>query len=170
MRGLDIQKPIIAAVNGLALGGGLELALACDLRIASENATFGQPEVRLGLIPGWGGTQRLARAIPAAKAAEMILTGKPIDAAEALRLGLVNTVVPLPDLLPTAAEWARNLCGLAPLALKAAKQAMARGLDTDLASGLRIERESFQHLLTTEDFQEGISAFAEKRPPDFRGR
>lgn len=170
MRGMELWKPIIAAVNGMALGGGLELALACDLRIASEAATFGQPEVKLGLIPGWGGTQRLMRAIPAARAAEMILTGEPIGAAEAQRLGLVNRVAPLPDVLPTAMRWAEKLKGMGPLALRAAKEAMARGRDTDLDGGLRTEQRLFQWLLTTDDFQEGASAFAEKRPADFKGR
>mgnify|MGYP000061762807 CR=1 FL=1 len=170
MRGLGVWKPIIAAINGLARGGGLELALACDLKIAAENAAFGQPEIKLGLIPGWGGTQRLPRAIPLAKALEMILTGEPIDAQEAYRLGLVNKVVPLPELLPTAQQWADNLCSLGPLALRAAKEAVIRGLDVDLESGLRLEQQLFEPLLDTEDFEEGTRAFVEKRKPQFRGK
>lgn len=170
MRGLEVWKPIIAAVNGMALGGGLELALACDLKIASENATFGQPEVKLGLIPGWGGTQRLPRVIPLARAAEMLLTGEPIDAQEAYRLGLVNRVVPLPELLPTAREWAENLCGLGPLALRAAKEAMTKGLDMELENGLRLEQKLFESLLSSEDYEEGTKAFVERRKPEFKGR
>ena len=170
MRGLDIWKPIIAAVNGMALGGGLELALACDLKIASENATFGQPEIKLGLIPGWGGTQRLPRVIPVARAAEMLLTGEPINAQEAYSLGLVNRVVPLPQLLPAAREWAEKLCRLGPLALRAAKEAINRGLDMDLKDGLRLEQELFASLLDTEDYEEGTRAFVERRKPEFKGK
>jgi len=170
MRGLEVWKPIIAAVNGLALGGGLELALACDLKIASERASFGQPEIKLGLIPGWGGTQRLPRAIPIARAAEMLLTGEPIDAQEAYRLGLVNRVVPPAELMPTAIQWAENLCALGPVALRAAKQAMARGLDMELSDGLALEQRLFGELLDTEDFEEGSRAFSERRKPDFKGR
>jgi len=170
MRGLEVWKPVIAAINGMALGGGLELALACDLKIASENATFGQPEIKLGLIPGWGGTQRLPRVIPVARAAEMLLTGEPIDAQEACRLGLVNKLVPLPDLLPTAREWAEKLCKLGPLALRAAKEAMLKGLDMNLENGLILEQKLFQSLLSTEDFEEGTRAFVEKRTPEFKGR
>ena len=169
MRGLEVWKPIIAAVNGLTLGGGLELALACDLKIASENASFGQPEIKLGLIPGWGGTQRLPRIIPVARAAEMLLTGEPIDAQEAYRLGLVNKVVPLPQLLSTAKEWAENLCSLGPLALRAAKEAMLKGLDMDLENGLRLEQGLFEGLLDTEDYEEGTKAFVERRKPKFKG-
>jgi len=170
MRGLEVWKPIIAAINGLALGGGLELALACDLKIASENASFGQPEVKLGLIPGWGGTQRLPRAIPVARATEMILTGEPIGAQEALRLGLVSKVVPLSQLLPAATEWAENLCSLGPLAIRAAKEAMTRGRDMDLDGGLRLEQRLFESLLSTEDYEEGTKAFVERRKPEFKGR
>ncbi len=170
MRGLEIWKPIIAAINGLALGGGLELALACDLKVASENASFGQPEVKLGLIPGWGGTQRLPRAIPVARAAEMLLTGEPIDAQEAYRLGLINKVVPLPELIPTAEKYAQKLCNLGPLALKAAKETMIKGLDMDLNDGLKLEQKRFEFLLTTEDFEEGTKAFTERRKPEFKGR
>ena len=170
MRGLELWKPVIAAVNGIAFGGGLELAMACDIRIASEKASFGQPEIKLGLIPGWGGTQRLPRAIPVARAAEMLFTGEPIDAREAYNLGLVNRVVPPEELMPTAVEWAEKLCSLGPLALRAAKEAMIKGLDMDLADGLQLEQKLFESLLETEDFEEGKKAFVEKRKADFKGK
>jgi enoyl-CoA hydratase/carnithine racemase len=170
MRGLKIWKPIIAAINGHALGGGLELAMACDLRIAAENATFGQPEVRLGLIPGWGGTQRLPRLIPKAKAAEILLMAQNIDAAEAYRIGLINKVVPLPDLIPTATEWAENICKLGPLAVRAAKQAMIEGESLTLEDGLSLEWMLEEHVLSTEDFEEGTKAFLEKKTANFKAR
>lgn len=170
MRGLELWKPLIAAVNGHALGGGLELALACDIRIAAENATFGVPEVTLGLIPGWGGTQRLPRVIPAAKAAEILLTGRSISAEEAYRIGLVNKVVPLPELLPTAKEMADRLCQLPPLAVRAAKEAMIRGREMTLEDGLMLETKLTDFLLVTEDVEEGTKAFMEKRKPVFKGR
>jgi len=170
MRGLEVWKPVIAAINGIAFGGGLELAMACDIKIASEKASFGQPEIKLGLIPGWGGTQRLPRAIPVARAAEMLFTGEPIDAREAYNLGLVNRVVPPEELMPTAVEWAEKLCSLGPLALRAAKEAMIKGLDMDLADGLQLEQKLFESLLETEDFEEGRKAFVEKRKADFKGR
>ena len=170
MRGLKIWKPIIAAVNGHALGGGLELAMACDLRIAAENATFGQPEVRLGLIPGWGGTQRLPRLIPKAKAAEMLLMAQNIDASEAYRIGLVNKVVPLPDLIPTATEWAENICKLGPLAVRATKQAMIEGESLTLEDGLSLEWMLEEAVLSTEDFEEGTKAFLEKKPASFKAK
>jgi len=170
MRGFDLWKPVIAAVNGMALGGGLELALACDLRIASENATFGQPEIKLGLIPGWGGTQRLPRVIPRVRAAEMLFTGEPIDATGALKLGLINKVVPLAELISAAEEMAQKLCNMGPLALKAAKEAMVKGLDMELGDGLELERKLFEYLLSTEDFEEGTRAFTGRRPPEFKGR
>jgi enoyl-CoA hydratase/carnithine racemase len=170
MRGLELWKPIIAAINGHALGGGLELALACDLRIASENAIFGMPEVTLGIIPGWGGTQRLPRAIPLAKAAELLLTGQHIDAQEAYRIGLVNKVVPPPQLMPTAEEWAQRLCQLPPLAVKAAKEAMLKGIELSLEKGLQLEAELEAFLFTTEDAAEAQKAFLEKKKPTFKGR
>jgi len=170
MRGLEVWKPIIAAVNGIAFGGGMELAMACDIKIASENATFGQPEIKLGLIPGWGGTQRLPRAIPVARAAEMLFTGDPIDAQEAFRLGLINRVVPLEELMPAAEKWAEKLCAIGPLALRAAKEAMIKGLDMNLADGLKLEQRLFESLLETEDFEEGTKAFVEKRKADFKGK
>jgi len=170
MRGLELWKPLIAAVNGMALGGGLEIALACDIRIAAENARFGSPEVNLGLIPGWGATQRLPRVIPWAKAAEILLTGKPIDAQEAYRIGLVNQVVPQDQLMPMAKEWAEAICQVGPLAVRAAKEAMIKGYSLPLEEGLRLENSLFNYLLGTEDFIEGTSAFTERRKPDFKAK
>lgn len=170
MRGLDLWKPLVAAINGLALGGGLEIALGCDIRIASENARLGVPEVTLGLIPGWGGTQRLPRMIPWCKAAEMLLMGKPIDAQEAYRIGLVNKVVPLAELMTTAKEWANALCRSGPLAVRAAKEAMIRGTSMPLEEGLRLENALFAYVLSTEDYIEGSTAFMEKRRPDFKAK
>ncbi len=170
MRGLELWKPVIAAINGHALGGGLELALACDLRIAAENATFGAPEVTLGIIPGWGGTQRLPRAIPAAKAAELLLMGQRIDAQEAYRIGLVNKVVPLPQLLPTAEEWAQRLCEIPPLAVRAVKEAMIKGVEMSLDDGLRLESKLEDFLFTTEDGKEARKAWLEKRKPVLKGK
>jgi enoyl-CoA hydratase/carnithine racemase len=170
MRGLELWKPLIAAINGLALGGGLEIALACDLRIASEKARLGTPEVMLGLIPGWGGTQRLPRMIPQCKAAELLLMGKPIDAQEAYRIGLVNIVVPPEAVMPTAREWAETICQAGPLAVRAAKEAMLRGSGLTLEEGLRLENALEAYLMGTEDFAEGTSAFIEKRKPNFKGK
>lgn len=170
MRGLELWKPVIAAINGVALGGGMEIALACDIRIAAENARLGTPEVTLGLIPGWGGTQRLPRMVPWCKAAEIILMGKPIDAQEAYRIGLVNKIVPLPELMPTARKWAEDICKAGPLAIRAAKEAMIRGASMTLEDGLRLENSLFAGLLDTEDFDEGMTAFTEKRKPVFRAK
>jgi E-phenylitaconyl-CoA hydratase len=170
MRGLDINKPLIAAINGLALGGGLELVLACDIRIASENASFGTPEVSLGLIPAWGGTQRLPRQIAWCHAAEMLLTGKVISAEEAHRIGLINRVVPKKDLISTAKEWADVLCNSAPLAVRAAKEAMIKGSSLPLDQGLDLEDALETYLKGTEDYFEGIKAFTEKRKPFYRAR
>jgi len=169
-RGLELWKPVIAAINGTALGGGLELAIACDLRIASENAIFGTPEVTLGLIPGWGGTQRLPRIVPLAKAAEILLIGRPIDAQEAYRIGLVNKVVPLPELIPAAKEWAEAICKAGPLAVRAAKEAMLKGISLTLEEGLWLEGMIEDSLLITEDFEEGRQAFIEKRKPTFKAK
>ena len=170
MRGLEIWKPMIAAVNGLALGGGCEVALACDLRVASENATFGQPEVGFGLMPGWGGSQRLPRLVSFAKASEMILTGESIDAQEAHRIGLVNRVVPQGELMPSARGWAERICEQGPLGVRAAKEALIRGLSMPLADGLRLEQSLFDNLRYTDDFEEGPKAFSERRKPVFHGR
>jgi enoyl-CoA hydratase len=164
------RLPIIAAVNGIAFGGGCELTLACDVRIASSNARFGQPEIKLGIIPGWGGTQRLPRLIGRTAAMELLLTGDPIDAARALELGLVSRVVESEALLETAREIARRYAAQAPLALAATKRDVADGLDRPLAEGLEAERREFVGLFTTADAAEGITAFLEKRPPVWTGR
>ena len=169
-RGLDLPKPIIAAVNGHCLAGGLEMALACDIRICSPNATFGLAEVKWGIIPGAGGTQRLPRAVPLGWALEMILTGDPIDAAEALRIGLVNRVVPIDGLLACASEIAARITSRGPLAVRAAKQAVYYGLGRDLAAGMGRENALFRQVATSEDASEGPRAFAERRPPRFKGR
>ena len=169
-RGLDIWKPLIAAINGVAVGGGLEVALACDIRIASEKARLGTPEVTLGLIPGWGGTQRLPRMLPWCKAAEIVLTGRLIDAKEAYRIGLVNEVVPPEEVMPKAREWAEAICQVAPLAVRAAKEAMVRGYSLTLEEGLRLEYSLEAYLTGTEDFAEGTAAFLEKRKPDFKAK
>jgi len=169
-RGLDIWKPLIAAINGPARGGGLEIALACDIRIASENAYLQMPEVGRGLIPGWGGTQRLPRMVSPAKAAEMILLGTPISAEEAYRLGLVNKVVPLAQLLPTAKEWAAKICENGPLAIRRAKEAMIRGRNMTQEEGLRLELAFFEEMLQSEDYKEGLRALAEGKKPEYKGR
>ncbi len=170
MRGLELWKPLIAAINGMALGGGMEITLACDIRIAAENARLGTPEVKLGLIPGWGGTQRLPRAIPKCKAAEMLLMGKLIDAQEAYRIGLVNKVVPQAELMATAREWAETICQAGPLAVRAAKEAMVRGCDMTLEDGLRLENSLVAYVMATEDFAEGTKAFVEKRKPNYKAK
>jgi enoyl-CoA hydratase/carnithine racemase len=169
-RGLELWKPLIAAVNGYALGGGLELALSCDIRIASEKARFATTEVTLGLIPGFGGTQRLPRMLPWCKAAELLLMGKMIDAQEAYRIGLVNTVVPPEQVMSTAREWAETISQAAPLAVRAAKEAMIRGSEMTLEEGLRLENALVAYLTGTEDFNEGITSFVEKREPDYQGK
>ena len=170
MRGLELWKPMVAAINGMALGGGMELALACDIRIAAENARLGTPEVTLGLIPGWGGTQRLPRAIPWCKAAELLLMGKLIDAQEAYRIGLVNKVVPQAEVMTTAKEWAEALCKAAPLAVRAAKEAMLRGSAMTIEEGLRLENALVASVMATEDFTEGTTAFVEKRKPNYKAK
>ena len=170
MRGLEMWKPLVAAINGMALGGGLEVALACDIRIAAENARLGTPEVTLGLIPGWGGTQRLPRVIPWCKAAELLLTGKLIDGQEAYRIGLVNKVVPQAEVMATAREYAENICKAAPLAVRAAKEAMIRGSAMTLEEGLRLENSLVASVMSTEDFAEGTGAFVEKRKPNYKAK
>ncbi len=169
-RNLDPGKPVIAAINGHCLGGGLELALACDLRIAAEHATFGLPEVRRGIIPGAGGTQRLPRALPLGIAMEMLCTGEPIDAQTALGYGLVNRVVATDRLLDEALVLARRIANNAPLAVQAARSAALRGIDLPLADGLRLEQFYAEPVRATEDAREGVTAFVEKRPPKFRGK
>ncbi len=170
MRGLEMWKPLVAAINGMALGGGLELALACDIRIAAETARLGTPEVTLGLIPGWGGTQRLPRVIPWCKAAELMLMGKLIDAQEAYRIGLVNKVVPQAEVMATAKEWAQIICKAGPLAVRAAKEAMIRGSAMTLEEGLRLENSLVASVMSTEDFAEGTRAFIEKRKPGYKAK
>ena len=169
-RGLDIWKPLIAAINGPARGGGLEIALACDIRIASDNTYLQFPEVGRGLIPGLGGTQRLARMVSPAKAAEMIFLGTPVSAEEAYRLGLVNKVVSLAQLLPTAQEWAAKICENGPLAIRKAKEAMIRGRNMALEDGLSLELAFFEEMLQSEDYQEGLRSLAEERKPEYKGR
>lgn len=161
--------PAIAAVNGYALGGGLELALACTLRLCSSNAQFGAPEVKLGIIPGDGGTQRLARLIGPGRALEMILMGDFVDAQEAHRIGLVNRVCPPEELMPKAMETARTLASRPPLAVRFAKEAVNRGLESS-AAGYALETALHALCCATEDKNEGVAAFLEKRTPDFRGK
>lgn len=163
----NLPIPTIAAVNGFALGGGLELALACDVRVASPGAKLGLPEVSLGLIPGFGGTQRLARLIGAGPALDLMLTGRQVTAEEALRLGLVNYVAD--DPLQKAREVAEQMVRHAPIALSLVKEAVRRGLDTSLEAGLEIEADLFGMLVATKDFREGTSAFLAKRKPEFQG-
>ncbi len=162
-----LGKPVIAAVNGFALGGGCELALACHIRIASENAKFGQPEVNLGIIPGYGGTQRLTRLIGPGRSAEMILTGNQIDAQEALRIGLVNKVVPQAELLPAAEAIAKTILTKGQLAIRMALKAINVSMETSLTEGLNVEASLFGECCTTSDFKEGTKAFMEKRKPVF---
>jgi len=166
----NCAKPVIAAINGFALGGGTEIALACHIRLASENAKLGQPEVKLGIIPGYGGTQRLPRLVGKGKAMELIFTGRMVEAREALEIGLVNKVVPLADLLSEAEAMAREIIRNAPLAIACAVQAINQGLDTTLDGGLELEAEIFGRSCGTEDAREGALAFLEKREPVFRGR
>ncbi|MFH1539147.1 MAG: enoyl-CoA hydratase-related protein [bacterium] len=169
-RNLEIWKPIVAGVNGYCFGGGFELALSCDIRIAAEGAKFGLTELRWGIIPGAGGTQRLPRAVGTAKALEMILLGRRIDAEEALRLGLVARVVPRGELMAACMETAEEICKNAPLAARAAKEAVVRGADMPLAEGLRLEASLAEPLKETEDAQEGPLAFKEKREPEFKAK
>jgi len=164
------SQPIIAAINGFALGGGLELALACDIRIAAENATLGLTEIDLAIIPGGGGTQRLSRLIGRGKALEMILTGAKIPASQALRLGIVERVVPAGEALTAAAELARTIAAKAPIALRYAKEAVVKGLGMSLEDGLRLEGDLSTLLRTTEDRVEGAKAFLEKRKPRWTGK
>ncbi|MCR4400213.1 MAG: enoyl-CoA hydratase-related protein [Syntrophomonadaceae bacterium] len=164
-----LDKPIVAAVSGMALGGGCELALACDLRIAAEGTVFGQPEINLGIIPGAGGTQRLTRTVGPGWAKHLIMTGLPIDADTALRIGLVTAVVPREELMEEARKLAGILGSKAPVAMKAAKNCIDMALDADLSAGLNYELKAFSHLFATADQKEGMQAFLEKRPPRFTG-
>jgi enoyl-CoA hydratase len=165
-----MPQPTIAAINGFALGGGCELALACDLRYASSRAKLGQPEINLGIIPGWGGTQRLARATTLGFAKELILTGRIVDADEALERGLVNAVTEPEELLGRVLEVALQLAAKSPLALEAAKQAVNRALHGDHGENLAREADRFGELFASEDAKEGLTAFTEKREPRFTGR
>ncbi len=164
------SAPVIAAVNGFALGGGLELALACDIRVVAENAKLGLPEVTLGIFPGYAGTQRLPRIIATGKAKELIFTGKVIDAAEAYRIGIADHLTPPGEALSRAREVAEKILKAAPLAVRLAKQAVERGLDQTLEEGQKTEAAFFGRLCDTEDQKEGANAFLEKRPAVFKGR
>jgi enoyl-CoA hydratase len=163
-------KPIIAAVNGLALGAGCELAMHCDIIIAGEGALFGQPEVKLGIMPGAGGTQRLLRAVGKFAAMRVLLTGDPMSAADAQRVGLVSEVLPDAEVLPHALEVAGRIATLAPLAVASIKETVLAGENVPLSMALALERKAFQLLFATEDRREGIEAFSAKRKPQFRGR
>jgi enoyl-CoA hydratase len=166
----NLGKPVIAAVNGFALGGGCELAMACTIRLAVETAKFGQPEVTIGIIPGYGGTQRLPRLIGKGRALQLILTGDMIDAHEAHRIGLVNEIVPSADLIARAEAILTRIAANAPVAAKLAIDALNRGLDMSVGEGLRIEASLFAQCVATEDMKEGVAAFREKRKPKFQGR
>ena len=165
-----LRTPTIAAVRGFALGGGAELAMACDMLIAADDAQFGQPELKLGVIPGAGGTQRLARAVGRARAMELVLTGRRIGAAEAERMGLVTAVVPAAEVVTAALDLAARIAAMPPLAVQAAKAAVNAAQELPLADGLRFERDRFERLFGTEDQREGMAAFGEKRTPTWRGR
>ena len=166
----NLGKPVIAAINGFALGGGNETALACTIRLATENAKFGQPEVKLGITPGYGGTQRLPRLIGKGLALQLILTGEMLGAQEAYRIGLVNEIVPAADLIPRAEAILKQINSNAPVAIKFALEAVNKGLETSQAEGLVIESSFFALGASTEDMREGTSAFVQKRPPKFQGR
>jgi enoyl-CoA hydratase/carnithine racemase len=166
----NVWKPFIAAINGYCLGGGCELALMCDIRIASETAQFGQPEVNIGFMPAMGGTVRIPRFLPRAIAAEMLLTGNRITAQDALRVGLVSRVVPKDKLMDTAKEIANTIITRGPMGVRAVKESMVRGYDMTLDEGLQLEKSLSAQLRTTEDFVEGAKAFTEKRPPVYKGK
>jgi len=165
-----VRKPIIAAVAGFALGGGCELAMMCDFILAADTAKFGQPEIKLGVIPGVGGTQRLTRFVGKSKAMDMVLTGRMMDAAEAERSGLVSRVFPAAELVEKALEIAAGIAGLGAAAVYAAKESVNRAYETTLAEGIRFERRIFHSLFATEDQKEGMRAFVEKRPAQFKNR
>ena len=166
----NLGKPVIAAVNGFALGGGCELAMACTIRLAVETAKFGQPEVTIGIIPGYGGTQRLPRLVGKGRALQLILSADMIDAQEAYRIGLVNEIVAKDNLIPRAEAILNKINANAPTAVKLAIEAANRGLDVSLAEGLNIEASLFTQCFATEDCKEGVAAFREKRKPNFQGK
>jgi enoyl-CoA hydratase len=166
----NIKKPIIAAVSGFALGGGCELAMLCDMIVASETAKFGQPEVKIGVIPGAGGTQRLTKAIGKARAMELILTGRMMSAQEALESGLITKVVPKEQWYTAALELAQEVASMPPIAVQAAKEAILKSFDLSIDAGLEFERRNFYLLFATEDMREGMNAFIEKRKPTWVGR
>jgi enoyl-CoA hydratase len=166
----NLEKPVIAALNGYALGGGLEVAMSCDLRVATENARMGQTEINIGLIPGWGGTQRLTRLIGRTKAKELVFTGRMIDAKTAEQLGILNMVVPPDKFKETVRQFALELASKAPVAVRVAKALINKGADIGLDSALALEREGFGVVASTEDLKEGVSAFTEKRKPVFKGK
>ncbi|HHV26514.1 MAG TPA: short-chain-enoyl-CoA hydratase [Tissierellia bacterium] len=165
-----MEKPVIAAVNGFSLGGGCELSMCCDIRIASDKAKFGQPETGLGIIPGFAGTQRLARLVGMGRAKELIFTAGMIDANEAYRIGLVNKVVPQDDLMEEAMKLAKTILSKGQIAVRFAKAAINRGIETDIETGMAIERDLFGLCFTTDDQKEGMGAFLEKRKPDYKLR
>jgi enoyl-CoA hydratase len=165
----NFPKPVIAAINGFALGGGCELAMACDIRLASEKAKLGQPEVNLGIIPGYGGTQRLPRLVGRGKAMQLILTGEMISAEEAHRIGLVDEVYPADQLMDKAMEMAKAICSKGPVAIAMAKECINRGLDVNLSAGCDLEKANFGSICGTGDKNEGMEAFLEKRKPNFSG-
>jgi enoyl-CoA hydratase len=165
----DLKKPVVAAVSGWALGGGCELAMSCDMIVASETAQFGQPEINLGIIPGAGGTQRMTLAVGKAIAMEVVLNGRLLSAQEAASFGLVNRVVPVETYMQSALELAQGIVGRAPIAVRLAKEAINNAFDTHLAGGLADERHLFHLLFGTEDKKEGMKAFIEKRAPEWRG-
>lgn len=164
------KKPLIAAVSGFALGGGCELVMLCDMIVASETARFGQPEIKIGIMPGAGGTQRLTRAVGKALAMEMVLTGRFITAAEALQAGLINRVVPVEIFLKEAIQLATEVAALSPLAVKMAKESVLKAFDSTLEEGLHFERKNFYLLFASEDQKEGMQAFVDKRKPVFKGK
>ncbi len=166
----EMRKPSVAAINGYALGGGLELAMACTVRVAASTARLGQPEVKLGILPGYGGTQRLPRLVGRGRALELLLSGEPVEAAEAHRIGLVNHVVPPAELLPFSRQWLKKVLANAPLAVALAMEAVDTGLDSGLEQGLHFEAAAFGLTSATQDRREGMQAFLQKRPPVFAGK
>ncbi|MFZ5966132.1 MAG: short-chain-enoyl-CoA hydratase [Bacillota bacterium] len=165
-----MEKPVIAAINGFALGGGCELAMSCDIRIAGDKAKFGQPEVGLGITPGFGGTQRLPRLVGIAKAKELIFTGNIMSAQDAEKIGLVNSVVPQEELMKEALILANKIASAAQIAVRYAKSAMNRGIETDIETGIVIEKDLFALCFASEDQKEGMTAFIEKQKPEFKGK